>query len=435
LWAKYLSSRKWSCVKEAVEEEVCWYLVGVGKALRMVQRLPNISVLKREVSTDFPMMFLGGVEGANASTGGGAESVAPAALSFGARECSGLSLGDRMDSGLMSFLSFPLTPKMADQATNNDRDSSDDGEPFQGSEALASTSNYDMAPPRYQDQEAPLMTREISNTDLLLRRGVSSMLNDSNESSVHNVSDPLFFAGVKVPQEAHKKPEPVLVAIPKPPTLQREPSRTSERLKTPTLKRKTSEAVDSDWTPQPARASKRAKTTKKPQCNTRGQHVKDKPEMHQRARAGQEHWGKMVQDIRTEWQRKRMWEKDEHYSQQISMCTRRHIKSQHECFLRLLQMCKIEGIVQECVLSNDEENSFCGWVAFKVNKETGSTFRNKVANMFPGQCLGNTLNNAFRRAGIIPEANADETKPRSWEDAWNGKCAFEFQREKRATYS
>mmetsp|Transcript_13631 Transcript_13631/g.21282 ORF Transcript_13631/g.21282 Transcript_13631/m.21282 type:complete len:414 (-) Transcript_13631:153-1394(-) len=413
----------------------------------MVARLPDITTLKREVSNDLAF-------GASEHAGGAVavQDLVPPALSFGMRECSGLSLGDRMDSGLNSFLSFPLTPKACDMPANNDehRDSSDDGEAFQGSEALASTSNYDMQAPRDQDNEpAPLITREISNSDFFLKRGVSGLLNESQtESSVHNVSDPIFFTGVAGKLEL-KKLEPVQAPQSRPqlaPVLQREPSRSSERIRTPTLKRKIEEAIPiqapapapaSGPTPSAsdsARANKRPKTTKKVSA-TRGAHVKERPEMHERARAGQEHWGKIVQDVRTEWQRSRMWEKDPNYSQQISMCTRRHIKSQHECFLRVFQISKIENVIHECEFSQDEDNSFCGWVSFKVNKNTGRAFRERIANMFPGQSLGNTLNNAFRRAGIIPEANADETKPRSWEDAWNGVCAFKFHGDKRANYS
>jgi hypothetical protein len=406
----------------------------------MVQRLPNISVLTRQVSTDFGMGFMSG-DHQNSNLNVSSEASAPPALAFGLRECSGLSLGDRMDSGGLSCLfNFPLTPKASDIPANNDS-----AESFQGSEALASSRHEDMAAPRYDNEPVPLMTREISTTDLFLRRGVSNLLNESAiESSVHTVNDPIFYTGVKVEPRKIDQSQPtttpkaaVPVAQQQPLLLQREPSRTSERIRTPSNKRKAADEEKPAAAQPPARASKRAKpaTKKANQANTRGMHVKERPDMHERARAGQEHWGKMVQDIRSEWQRKRMWEKDEHYSRQISMCTRRHVKSQHECFLRILQMSKIEGVIEQCVLSNDEENSFCGWVSFKVNQATGRTFRDRIKNMFPGQSLGNTLNNAFRRAGLIPEANADETKPRSWEDAWNGVCAFQFHGDKRASYS
>eukprot|EP00287_Rhodomonas_sp_CCMP768_P015374 CAMPEP_0196757396 /NCGR_PEP_ID=MMETSP1091-20130531/103636_1 /TAXON_ID=302021 /ORGANISM="Rhodomonas sp., Strain CCMP768" /LENGTH=414 /DNA_ID=CAMNT_0042106169 /DNA_START=24 /DNA_END=1265 /DNA_ORIENTATION=- len=101
----------------------------------------------------------------------------------------------------------------------------------------------------------------------------------------------------------------------------------------PNGKRKASEhpfhsSDDSD------RDSPTSKRTKK----QRGMFARLSPQIQQNARQAQRHWGEKVQEVRAEWTFRCTQQHNAHFSAQIVMCTRLHIKSQHECILRQLQM-------------------------------------------------------------------------------------------------
>eukprot|EP00961_Rhodomonas_salina_P298345 3937993-Rhodomonas_salina.1 len=195
------------------------------------------------------------------------------------------------------------------------------------------------------------------------------------------------------------------------------------------LKRKyeTEEAVACDYAYEPV---KRPRKLHSAVSGKRGAHVKERPQMQKNARDGQKHWGNMVLALRAEWNEKRMWEQHEQFHEQIKMCTRLHIKSQHECFLRQLQMALVEGLIRLVDgkdFSADDTQSFLGWTAFEVVPSRGAEFRRRVEEMFANPPQDKTLNNTLRRAGLVPE--------RGWGEAWSGVCAFVFDAQKRAQYS
>lgn len=162
----------------------------------------------------------------------------------------------------------------------------------------------------------------------------------------------------------------------------------------------------------------------------RGAHVRERPQMQQTARDGQRHWGEKVVELRNRWTELRMWEQHDEFHNQIKMCTRLHIKSQHECLLRQLQLALVEGLIvvpQELTFSADDCNSFLGWTGFAIVPERGAEFRRRIEDMFAHPPQDKTLNNTLRRAGLVPQ--------RGWGEAWSGYGAFVFNQEKRAHYS
>eukprot|EP00961_Rhodomonas_salina_P202105 2726004-Rhodomonas_salina.1 len=107
------------------------------------------------------------------------------------------------------------------------------------------------------------------------------------------------------------------------------------------------------------------------------------------------------------------------------MCSRTHIKSQHECLLRQLQMALVDKIITASDFSASEDDSFLGWVGFQIVAEHKDEFRARIEGMFATVPKENTLNNAFRRAGLVPK--------QCWNEAWKGKAAFFYDGTKRAT--
>lgn len=173
------------------------------------------------------------------------------------------------------------------------------------------------------------------------------------------------------------------------------------------------------------------KRPRKPEGGSmRGAHVRERPHMQQTARDGQRHWGEKVVELRSRWTELRMWEQHEEFHNQIKMCTRLHIKSQHECLLRQLQLALVEGLIvvpAELTFSADESQSFLGWTGFAIVPERGAEFRRRIEDMFAHPPQDKTLNNTLRRAGLVPQ--------RGWGEAWSGCGAFVFNQQKRAHYS
>eukprot|EP00286_Rhodomonas_abbreviata_P021768 CAMPEP_0181303204 /NCGR_PEP_ID=MMETSP1101-20121128/8423_1 /TAXON_ID=46948 /ORGANISM="Rhodomonas abbreviata, Strain Caron Lab Isolate" /LENGTH=345 /DNA_ID=CAMNT_0023408741 /DNA_START=10 /DNA_END=1047 /DNA_ORIENTATION=- len=159
----------------------------------------------------------------------------------------------------------------------------------------------------------------------------------------------------------------------------------------------------------------------------RGAHVKNMPEMQEQAREGQAHWGGKVVELRRQWEEMRMWEHNEEFTEQIRMCRRTHVKSQHECLLRQLQMALVAGWIKAWPFSRSEEESFLGWTGFEVVVEHGAAFRRSIEDMFANVPKDKTLNNALRRAGLVAKEG--------WVEAWSGLSSFHFVGEKRAHYA
>mmetsp|Transcript_57301 Transcript_57301/g.134551 ORF Transcript_57301/g.134551 Transcript_57301/m.134551 type:complete len:256 (-) Transcript_57301:47-814(-) len=113
---------------------------------------------------------------------------------------------------------------------------------------------------------------------------------------------------------------------------------------------------------------------------------------------------------------RRIWEHHTQFRQQIAMCKRCHIKSQHECLLRQLQAAYANGLLASATFSENAEDSFLGWVSFKVDPMRSQEFRMRIEKMFPGSPTKNTVNNVLRRAGLLPE--------HSWSGAWLGESTF-----------
>mmetsp|Transcript_3257 Transcript_3257/g.6637 ORF Transcript_3257/g.6637 Transcript_3257/m.6637 type:complete len:383 (-) Transcript_3257:178-1326(-) len=173
-------------------------------------------------------------------------------------------------------------------------------------------------------------------------------------------------------------------------------------------------------------SSPQSKKARKQSANSnRGAHVRDRPEMQQNARDGQKHWGTQVRNMRKQWQEKEMF-KHESFSKQVDMCARMHIKSQHECLLRQLQMAAVEGIIKPAAFAEDERESFLGWTGFSVVHNSGAEFRKRIEDLFASTPSDKTLNNTFRRAGLVPE--------HSWAEAWSGIGGFVYDRVKRQQY-
>ncbi len=158
--------------------------------------------------------------------------------------------------------------------------------------------------------------------------------------------------------------------------------------------------------------------------------MKNRPEMQIKAREGQKHWGAMVQQLRKEWQERKIWEHNAHFREQISMCTRSHIKSQHECLLRQLQIALVDNMITltpDANFSASEDNSFLGWTGFQIVPGQHEIFRTKIENLFASPPKENTLNNSVRRAGLVPK--------QCWSEAWSGTAPFKYDGGKRAVYS
>eukprot|EP00961_Rhodomonas_salina_P219696 2969355-Rhodomonas_salina.1 len=102
--------------------------------------------------------------------------------------------------------------------------------------------------------------------------------------------------------------------------------------------------------------------------------------MHATARSGQRHWGSLVQILRQEWEDKRVGEAFPHFQDQIRMCTRSHIKSQHECLLRMLQIAALDGIIIPLRFIENEKESFLGWTGFQINPHKSTDFQTKIAS-------------------------------------------------------
>eukprot|EP00286_Rhodomonas_abbreviata_P007631 CAMPEP_0181326662 /NCGR_PEP_ID=MMETSP1101-20121128/21641_1 /TAXON_ID=46948 /ORGANISM="Rhodomonas abbreviata, Strain Caron Lab Isolate" /LENGTH=339 /DNA_ID=CAMNT_0023435177 /DNA_START=9 /DNA_END=1028 /DNA_ORIENTATION=+ len=190
--------------------------------------------------------------------------------------------------------------------------------------------------------------------------------------------------------------------------------------------------TDSEHAYQPNKKQK--KCTQNKQCiqplqgqSLRGKHVKERPHMQRDARNGQANWSLKVKELRQQWIEKRMWEHNQEFREQLRMCADTHVKSQHECLLRQLQMALVSGWIKEAPFSSSDKDSFLGWTGFQVVAEHGAEFRRSIEDMFEKPPQVKTLNNSLRRAGLVAKDG--------WPEAWCGASCFVYDGSKRASYT
>eukprot|EP00961_Rhodomonas_salina_P245757 3320604-Rhodomonas_salina.1 len=107
------------------------------------------------------------------------------------------------------------------------------------------------------------------------------------------------------------------------------------------------------------------------------------------------------------------------------MCRKGHIKSQHECLLRSLQIAAADGLVVPAQFHSEDDESFLGWTGFQVVRAHAEEFRKRISNLFEKPPKDNTLNNCLRRAGFGPSRGC-------WDHAWAAVSAFEYESSRRA---
>eukprot|EP00277_Geminigera_cryophila_P007388 CAMPEP_0179431022 /NCGR_PEP_ID=MMETSP0799-20121207/16007_1 /TAXON_ID=46947 /ORGANISM="Geminigera cryophila, Strain CCMP2564" /LENGTH=188 /DNA_ID=CAMNT_0021207727 /DNA_START=67 /DNA_END=633 /DNA_ORIENTATION=+ len=160
-----------------------------------------------------------------------------------------------------------------------------------------------------------------------------------------------------------------------------------------------------------------------------GAHVRDRPEMQQKARCGQAHWHETAKMMRLAWQER--WDTDpvfrrRDFQEQIDVCSRLQIKSQHECILRVLQISLSDGLLVALPFSLSSSDSFLGWTGFQVSHDRAAEFRERIHSLFPETPQENTVHTAFRRTGLVPD---------KWPAAWRGATPFKFKASVRQSYT
>jgi len=148
----------------------------------------------------------------------------------------------------------------------------------------------------------------------------------------------------------------------------------------------------------------------------RGEHVKGRTEMQENARSGQRHWAAKVPELRREWEEKEVGRFDPQFGRQLWLCERLRVKPQRECLLLAWQLMAADGVIVPFAFS-DAHNSL-GWTGFWVVAERSSEFRARMATVFASDAKSTTINNTFRRAGLVAEG--------SWDRAWRGLSPFVY---------
>ena len=155
-----------------------------------------------------------------------------------------------------------------------------------------------------------------------------------------------------------------------------------------------------------------------PSKSLRGAHVKNRPDMQQTARDGAAHWAACVRTVRATWGERAARRPDfvERFGGQEAAAHGR-IKAKQECLLRFLQLAADDGIVAPAEFG---AGGFFGWSRFIVVAGRGGAFRRGLEGLFPAGFREDTLKEAFRRAGLLPEQF-------QWEEGWRGGVAFEYR--------
>lgn len=117
-----------------------------------------------------------------------------------------------------------------------------------------------------------------------------------------------------------------------------------------------------------AAASQGKESKVQTQSKGSGAHVKNRPDMQKRARAGQEHWLAQVKKMRQEWSSHEVCSSNPLFQSQIEGCQSVQTRSQHECILRTLQIAFADGQItcMPFASSVDNVHSFLGWTGFQV---------------------------------------------------------------------
>eukprot|EP00287_Rhodomonas_sp_CCMP768_P005674 CAMPEP_0196733978 /NCGR_PEP_ID=MMETSP1091-20130531/12841_1 /TAXON_ID=302021 /ORGANISM="Rhodomonas sp., Strain CCMP768" /LENGTH=250 /DNA_ID=CAMNT_0042077417 /DNA_START=206 /DNA_END=955 /DNA_ORIENTATION=- len=148
---------------------------------------------------------------------------------------------------------------------------------------------------------------------------------------------------------------------------------------------------------------------------------RERSEIPKVARQGQAHWLTSRDELRRQWDEREFGEWAGQFREQLKMCSRGHIRSQHECLLRSLHMAVADGLIRPAAFDGDDEweRSFLGWTSFQVERKHAGEFRRRIADLFERPPTDSTLNNCLRRAGFGPSALC-------WDQAWSGLTAFEY---------
>lgn len=163
-----------------------------------------------------------------------------------------------------------------------------------------------------------------------------------------------------------------------------------------------------------------------PQPLARGHHLRARPDMSQHARAAQLHWRLTAERFKKP--------SLACFERQMVAARKRHLKCQQICILGLLQKALEDRLITAKILNSKMEESFCGWKNFRIHPEHALEFQGRLWDIFPAESRQATVNNAFRRAGLIPQCH-DDRKCTMWIDAWSGVNTFAYMPTRRALYS
>jgi hypothetical protein len=155
-----------------------------------------------------------------------------------------------------------------------------------------------------------------------------------------------------------------------------------------------------------------------PGGSRRGAHVKERPEMQRAARKGAEHWAARVCELRARWAERAAARPAfaDAFAGQVD-AARARIKSKQECLLRFLQLAADDGAV---LAGPFAPGGFFGWARFAVAPGRADEFRSGLERLFPAGFREATLQETFRRAGLVPGRW-------DWDGAWRGGVPFEYR--------
>eukprot|EP00960_Hanusia_phi_P064990 765974-Hanusia_phi.AAC.4 len=124
--------------------------------------------------------------------------------------------------------------------------------------------------------------------------------------------------------------------------------------------------------------------------------------------------------------------------EQVDLCTRLQIKSQHECILRELQFSATDGLIRALPFSDSQADSFLGWTGFQVERgaagggcddgeqveqSRAQEFRQRIDSLFPAP-LYEVRGGVVKGKGKGWEA-AEASVHRPWElMAWGNRTLF-----------
>eukprot|EP00282_Hemiselmis_andersenii_P034409 CAMPEP_0169451768 /NCGR_PEP_ID=MMETSP1042-20121227/13874_1 /TAXON_ID=464988 /ORGANISM="Hemiselmis andersenii, Strain CCMP1180" /LENGTH=1168 /DNA_ID=CAMNT_0009563703 /DNA_START=1 /DNA_END=3508 /DNA_ORIENTATION=- len=183
------------------------------------------------------------------------------------------------------------------------------------------------------------------------------------------------------------------------------------------------------WTAQIASRSKGRGCSECTADAKSGAHVKDRPEMQEKARKGQEHWLNKVELLRKSWEAHPKCRDNKTYKDQVESCSQLQVKGLLECLLLTIQVAEADGLIEAGPFHDspaDMQMSFMGWTGFTVQAWRHKEFKERVEGLFQDKPKKNTLHTTFRRAGLVPD---------KWKNGWEGSAPFRYDPEIRISYS